>query len=70
MGTTSTKLVHTESGWLLSGEKYYTTGSIFADWVVVMASTEGVEGRQYASRATATRQVCRSWMTGTASASR
>lgn len=48
LGTTNTKLVKTDDGWVLRGEKYYTTGSIFADWVVVMATTEGVEGRQYA----------------------
>lgn len=48
LGTTATKLRNEDGRWLLKGEKYYTTGSIFADWVVVMASTEGVEGRQYA----------------------
>ena len=48
LGTTATKLRRVEGHWLLAGEKFYTTGSIFADWVVVMASTEGVEGRQYA----------------------
>jgi alkylation response protein AidB-like acyl-CoA dehydrogenase len=48
LGTTQTKLRRADGNWLLKGEKYYTTGSIFADWVVVMASTEGVEGRQYA----------------------
>ncbi|MGL3804479.1 acyl-CoA dehydrogenase family protein [Paeniglutamicibacter sp. R2-26] len=48
LGTTNTKLRQEAGQWLLNGEKYYTTGSIFADWVVVMASTEGVEGRQYA----------------------
>jgi alkylation response protein AidB-like acyl-CoA dehydrogenase len=48
LGTTNTKLREENGQWLLKGEKYYTTGSIFADWVVVMASTEGVEGRQYA----------------------
>lgn len=48
LGTTQTKLREVEGHWLLKGEKYYTTGSIFADWVVVMASTEGLEGRQYA----------------------
>ncbi|MGO2553380.1 MAG: acyl-CoA dehydrogenase family protein, partial [Glutamicibacter arilaitensis] len=44
LGTTNTKLLQTEQGWVLRGEKYYTTGSIFADWVVVMATTDGVEG--------------------------
>jgi alkylation response protein AidB-like acyl-CoA dehydrogenase len=48
LGTTQTKLRQEDGRWLLKGEKYYTTGSIFADWVVVMASTEGLEGRQYA----------------------
>jgi alkylation response protein AidB-like acyl-CoA dehydrogenase len=48
LGTTSTTLRQEAGRWLLRGEKYYTTGSIFADWVVVMASTAGVEGRQYA----------------------
>lgn len=48
LGTTNTKLVKNADGWVLRGEKYYTTGSIFADWVVVMTSTQGVEGRQYA----------------------
>jgi alkylation response protein AidB-like acyl-CoA dehydrogenase len=48
LGTTQTKLRQEDGRWLLKGEKFYTTGSIFADWVVVMASTEGHEGRQYA----------------------
>lgn len=48
LGTTNTKLRQDAGRWLLQGQKYYTTGSIFADWVIVMASTEGVEGRQYA----------------------
>ncbi|MFT4233855.1 MAG: acyl-CoA dehydrogenase family protein [Microbacterium sp.] len=33
----STHLVATEGGWLLSGVKYYTTGSIYADWATVLA---------------------------------
>ena len=48
LGTTRTTLHREDGTWYLTGEKYYTTGSIFADWVVVMASTSGVEGRQYA----------------------
>ncbi|WP_104118938.1 acyl-CoA dehydrogenase family protein [Arthrobacter sp. B1805] len=48
LGTTRTRLRQEDGQWFLTGEKYYTTGSIFADWVVVMASTEGVDGRQYA----------------------
>lgn len=48
LGTTATQLSRREDGWVLNGAKYYTTGSIFADWIVVMASTDGIEGRQYA----------------------
>ena len=48
LGTTNTKLVRDGGRWLLNGEKYYTTGSIFAEWIAVMASTDGIEGRQYA----------------------
>lgn len=38
IGTTSTTLRESEDGLLLSGTKYYTTGTIFADRAVVMAS--------------------------------
>lgn len=48
LGTTGTKLSHRGGDWLLNGRKYYTTGTIFAEWIAVMASTDGVEGRQYA----------------------
>ena len=48
LGSTATTLRREDGQWLLTGEKYYTTGSIFADWVVVLASTAGVPGRQYA----------------------
>lgn len=48
LGTTATRLSQHDDGWVLNGAKYYTTGSIFADWIVVMASTEGIDGRQYA----------------------
>ncbi|WP_372698966.1 acyl-CoA dehydrogenase family protein [Arthrobacter sp. JSM 101049] len=48
LGATATRLSKHDGGWRLNGAKYYTTGSIFADWIVVMASTDGVEGRQYA----------------------
>lgn len=48
LGTTNTKLRPGLQGWVLNGEKYYTTGSIFADWIAVMATTDGVPGRQYA----------------------
>ena len=48
LGATGTKLTRHGGDWLLNGRKYYTTGTIFAEWIAVMASTEGVEGRQYA----------------------
>jgi alkylation response protein AidB-like acyl-CoA dehydrogenase len=49
LGTVQTRLVPAAGeGYLLSGEKYYTTGTIFADYVAVMASIEGESGRLYA----------------------
>jgi alkylation response protein AidB-like acyl-CoA dehydrogenase len=48
LGATGTKLTPHANGWLLNGRKFYTTGTIFAQWIAVMASTEGVAGRQYA----------------------
>lgn len=35
--TNSVSLAPTEDGWLLNGEKYYCTGTIYADWVAAVA---------------------------------
>ncbi|WP_433875835.1 acyl-CoA dehydrogenase family protein [Sinomonas atrocyanea] len=49
LGTVATRLVPADDrGYLLTGEKYYTTGTIFADYVAVMASPEGGSSRLYA----------------------
>jgi alkylation response protein AidB-like acyl-CoA dehydrogenase len=48
LGATSTVLTRAGEDWLLNGRKFYTTGTIFAEWIAVTASTEGIEGRQYA----------------------
>ncbi|GAB2744828.1 acyl-CoA dehydrogenase family protein [Sinomonas soli] len=48
LGTVATRLVPAPGGWLLTGEKYYTTGTTFADFVAVMASPEGSASRVYA----------------------
>lgn len=48
LGSTGTVLTRAGEDWLLNGRKFYTTGTIFAEWIAVTASTEGVEGRQYA----------------------
>lgn len=37
-GEQSTRLTRSGPGWVLDGTKYYTTGSIFADWLVVTAA--------------------------------
>jgi alkylation response protein AidB-like acyl-CoA dehydrogenase len=34
----STQLIRTDNGWRLNGTKFYTTGSLFAEWVHVGAS--------------------------------
>lgn len=33
IGTYSTRLIRQGDGWQLNGEKYYTTGSLYADWI-------------------------------------
>ena len=38
IGTWSTRLVPNGNGWLLNGEKYYTTGSLYADWITLGAA--------------------------------
>ncbi|GAA3564646.1 acyl-CoA dehydrogenase family protein [Amycolatopsis ultiminotia] len=59
VGSLATKLTPAAQGWLLNGEKYYSTGSLFADWITttaedpagetvsvsVPAEAEGVERR-------------------------
>ncbi|WP_320198881.1 acyl-CoA dehydrogenase family protein [Agrobacterium sp. rho-13.3] len=37
LGTYSTQLTRDENGWQLNGEKYYTTGSLYADWITLGA---------------------------------
>lgn len=47
VGVTSTKLVRANDergdGWLLNGRKYYTTGTLFADWINMGAVDENGE---------------------------
>ncbi|MGO2004661.1 acyl-CoA dehydrogenase family protein [Arthrobacter rhombi] len=48
LGQLNTAVEHSEAGWLLTGEKYYCTGTIFADWVAVTAMAPAIEGRHIA----------------------
>lgn len=41
---TVTELTATDDGWVLEGEKFYSTGSNYADWISVAARREGQEG--------------------------
>lgn len=43
VGHFSTRLVRTDGGWRIDGEKYYTTGSLFADWINVAADDDNGE---------------------------
>jgi alkylation response protein AidB-like acyl-CoA dehydrogenase len=44
LGDTATRLTPAGDGWTISGRKYYTTGSIFADWIDATALTpDGTE---------------------------
>lgn len=38
IGSYSTRLVRHGDGWLLNGEKFYTTGSLYADWITLGAA--------------------------------
>ncbi|WP_244929423.1 acyl-CoA dehydrogenase family protein [Nocardioides sp. W7] len=40
VGRLNTRLTRGGEGWHLNGTKYYSTGSLFADWVVVVAEDE------------------------------
>ncbi|MBB3609415.1 monooxygenase [Rhizobium sp. BK602] len=43
VGTFSTKLTRNGDHWLLNGAKYYTTGSLFADWINLGGNDENGE---------------------------
>jgi alkylation response protein AidB-like acyl-CoA dehydrogenase len=53
-GTTdiATTLVPTDGGYLLNGRKYYTTGSIYADWIDLSARLGDVDHQVFAATAT------------------
>ncbi|WP_167133339.1 acyl-CoA dehydrogenase family protein [Paramicrobacterium chengjingii] len=38
VGTSQTTVTHTDDGYIVNGSKYYTTGSIYADWTDVTAT--------------------------------
>ncbi|MCW4460029.1 acyl-CoA dehydrogenase family protein [Microbacterium sp. MPKO10] len=38
VGTSQTTVAHTDDGYVVNGSKYYTTGSIYADWTDVTAT--------------------------------
>lgn len=48
LGSLNTALEQREGRWFVSGEKYYCTGTIYADWVAVAASHPHLAGRQIA----------------------
>jgi alkylation response protein AidB-like acyl-CoA dehydrogenase len=52
LGTLSTVLKRTDAGTVLTGQKFYSTGTIFSDYTRVSAAIEGHEGRQFAVVAT------------------
>ncbi|CAL8896509.1 acyl-CoA dehydrogenase [Kocuria varians] len=50
LGTATTTLTRSDGdgSWLLEGTKYYSTGSIFSDWIQVTAQIPGQEARSHA----------------------
>jgi len=47
LGRLQTRLFQENGAWLLSGEKYYSTGTLYADWVAVTAEREGGDPAQW-----------------------
>ncbi|MFC4242585.1 hypothetical protein ACFOYW_04300 [Gryllotalpicola reticulitermitis] len=45
IGSLSTRLTRDDGGWRLTGTKYYSTGTLFADWVAV--SAQGEDGERF-----------------------
>lgn len=51
LGSTGTTVTPTDGGWSITGRKFYTTGSIFADWIDASAVTpDGIEVAALVSR--------------------
>lgn len=48
LGTLNTKTSQVDGRWLVNGEKYYCTGTIFADWTTVALAHPDLPGRQIA----------------------
>lgn len=48
LGSLNTTLEQRGDHWFVTGEKYYCTGTIYADWVAVAASHPTLSGRQIA----------------------
>ncbi|MFC7776067.1 acyl-CoA dehydrogenase family protein [Pantoea sp. GCM10028869] len=44
LGDVITRITPNESGWTLSGEKFYSTGTLFADWIDVYARRNDNQG--------------------------
>jgi len=44
LGTLQTRLYREGDAWFLDGDKYYSTGTLYADWVAVAAQREGADG--------------------------
>ncbi|MFC0582780.1 acyl-CoA dehydrogenase family protein [Micrococcoides hystricis] len=55
---TTTVTVQPDGSWLLNGRKYYSTGSLYADWILVTAEVDGsVRGLAVRADAPGVRQV-------------
>jgi len=48
LGTLNTTVSQVDGRWLVNGEKYYCTGTIFADWTTVAVAHPELPGRQIA----------------------
>lgn len=44
LGDVLTRVTPADGGWVLNGEKFYSTGSLYADWIDVFARREDTQG--------------------------
>ncbi len=47
LGHLQTRVFQEQGAWLLSGEKFYSTGTLYADWVAVTVQREGGDAERF-----------------------
>lgn len=69
LGEVNTRVTPTEGGWRLDGEKFYSTGALYADWIDVFARRSDTASDVIATWSAPSRPAWCGKMTGMALAS-